>query len=186
VRAVRDLCIALGVSIPVGKDSMSMRTAWTDHGEARAVTAPVSLVVSAFAPIPDARRALTPLLRPDRGDTALVLVQPRAAAPRLGGSALAQVYGQLGDVAPDVDDPARLRAFLALVQRWHADGRMLAYHDIGDGGLFATLAEMAFATRCGLDVVLADGVPAHAALFAEELGAVVQVATADVDAVVGD
>jgi phosphoribosylformylglycinamidine synthase len=186
VRAVRDLCVALGVSIPVGKDSMSMRTAWTEQGDARSVTAPVSLVVSAFAAIPDARRALTPLLQLAHRDTALVLLQPRDGPARLGGSALAQVYGQLGDVAPDVDDPARLRAFLALVQRWQAAGRLLAYHDIGDGGLFATLCEMAFATRCGLDVILRADAPAHVVLFAEELGAVVQVAAADIDALSRD
>ncbi len=178
VRAVRDLCIALGVSIPVGKDSMSMRTAWSDGGTARAVTAPVSLVVSAFAPVHDARRAATPLLCAT-GDTVLVHLDLGAGRARLGGSALAQVYGQLGDEAPDVDDPHRLAALFALVQRLHADGMVLAYHDIGDGGLFATLCEMAFASRCGLDVELSATSAARAALFAEELGAVVEVAAVE-------
>jgi phosphoribosylformylglycinamidine synthase len=177
VRAVAiDTCVAIGLSIPVGKDSMSMRTTWTDAGVAKAVTAPVSLIVSAFAPVPDARRTLTPLLRFDRGDTALLHIDLAAGQRRLGASALAQVYGQLGNEAPDLDDPQSLAAFFALVQRLHADGTLLAYHDIGDGGLFATLAEMAFASRCGLDISL-DAAPANAlaALFAEELGTVVQV-----------
>ena len=177
VRAVAiDTCVAIGLSIPVGKDSMSMRTTWNDDGVAKAVTAPVSLIVSAFAPVPDARRTVTPLLRFDRGDTALLHIDLAAGQRRLGASALAQVYGQLGNDGPDLDDPRALAAYFALIQRLHADGALLAYHDIGDGGLFAALAEMAFASRCGLDLAL-DAPPggALAALFAEELGAVVQV-----------
>src|SRR4029453_16557819 len=177
VRAVAiDTCVAIGLSIPVGKDSMSMRTTWSDNGVAKAVTAPISLIVSAFAPVADARRTLTPLLRFDRGDTVLMQVDLAGGKRRLGASALAQVYGQLGNDAPDLDDPLRLSALFNLVQRLHAHGTLLAYHDIGDGGLFVTLAEMAFASRCGLDVTL-DEVPGEplAALFAEELGAVVQV-----------
>ena len=184
VRAVRDLCIALGVAIPVGKDSMSMRTAWTEQGEPRAVTAPVSLIVSAFAVLADARRAATPLLQRDAGDTVLVRIDV-GSRRRLGASALAQVYGQLGDEAPDVDDAARLHAFFALIQALHAEERLLAYHDLSDGGAFATLCEMAFASRCGLHVVLdATREEALGALFAEELGAVVQLRAADADAVV--
>jgi len=177
VRAVAiDTCVAIGLSIPVGKDSMSMRTTWNDVGVAKAVTAPVSLIVSAFAPVPDARRTLTPLLRFDRGDTALVHIDIACGRRRLGASALAQVYGQLGNEAPDLDDPKMLAAYFALVQRLHADGSLLAYHDIGDGGLFVALAEMAFASRCGLDIALdAAAAETLAALFAEELGAVVQV-----------
>jgi phosphoribosylformylglycinamidine synthase len=184
VRAVRDLCIALGVSIPVGKDSMSMRTAWSENGKQKAVTAPVSLIVSAFAPIVDARRALTPVLRSDAGETALLLIDCSQGRRRLGGSALAQVYGQLGDDTPDVDDAARLATWFALVQRLHADGVLLAYHDIADGGLFVTLCEMAFASRCGVSIALdahADAIPA---LFAEELGAVVQVPAQHADRVI--
>jgi phosphoribosylformylglycinamidine synthase len=186
VRAVAiDTCARIGLSIPVGKDSMSMRTTWNDNGVAKAVTAPVSLIVSAFAPVPDARQTLTPLLVLDRGPTALVLIDVGGGQRRLGASALAQVYGQLGDEAPDLDDPTRLAAWFALVQRLHAQGMLLAYHDIGDGGLFVTLAEMAFASRCGLDVTL-DAVPGDVlpALFAEELGAVVQVRAADAARVV--
>ena len=140
VRAVRDLAIALGVSIPVGKDSMSMRTTWRDAGGEHAVTAPVSLVVSAFAPSVDARACLTPLLRDDAGDTCLVHLDIAAGRRRLGGSALAQVHAQLGNAAPDVDDPARLAAFFALVRALATRGRLLAYHDIGDGGLVVSLA----------------------------------------------
>jgi phosphoribosylformylglycinamidine synthase len=176
VRAVRDLCIALGVSIPVGKDSMSMRTAWSQDGRDHSVTAPVSLIVSAFAPLDDARRVLTPLLDRANGDTALVLLDAADGKRRLGGSALAQVYGQLGDAAPDVDDAKRLGALLGLVQRLHADGTLLAYHDIGDGGLFVTVCEMAFASRCGIALELDAGDDPLPALFAEEIGAVVQVA----------
>ncbi len=178
-----ELCPALGLSIPVGKDSMSMRTTWRDAAAPdvlHAVTAPVSLIVSAFAPVPDARRVLTPLLRLDAGDSALLWIDLGAGKCRLGGSALAQVYGQLGDVAPDVDDPARLAAFFAAIQALHRDGRLLAYHDIADGGLFATLAEMAFASRCGLAVALdGTGDDPLATLFAEELGAVIQVEAAE-------
>jgi phosphoribosylformylglycinamidine synthase len=184
VRAVRDLCIALGVSIPVGKDSMSMRTAWSENGAQKAVIAPVSLIVSAFAPIADARRALTPVLRLDAGETVLLLIDSAQGRRRLAGSALAQVYGQLGDDAPDVDDAARLAAWFALVQRLHADGVLLAYHDVADGGLFVTLCEMAFASRGGVSVELDARADAIAALFAEELGAVVQVRAQDAERVI--
>ncbi len=178
VRAVAmELCPALGISIPVGKDSMSMRTTWRDDGRDQAVTAPVSLIVTAFAPVADVRRALTPLLRRDRGPTVLLWIDLGAGKGRLGGSALAQVYGQLGDVAPDLDDPARLAAYFAGIAALTNEGRLLAYHDVSDGGLFATLCEMAFASRCGLDIALAVGSDDPlAVLFAEEPGAVVQVA----------
>ncbi len=180
VRAVAlDLCPALGVSIPVGKDSMSMRTSWRDGDVDKAVTAPVSLIVSAFAAIADARRVLTPELRTDVGSV-LLLVDLGNGKNRLGGSALAQVYGQLGNVAPDVDDPAALAAFFATVQALHAQHKLLAYHDRSDGGLFATLVEMAVAARCGLEICI-DELPGSAAeaLFNEELGAVLQVRAAD-------
>ena len=181
VRAVAmELCPALGISIPVGKDSMSMRTTWQDGGVAKAVTAPVSLIVSAFAPVPDARRALTPLLARDAGDTALFWIDLSAGRLRLGGSALAQAYGQLGHRAPDVDDPARIAAFFEAIQVLQRDDALLAYHDIGDGGVFATLAEMAFASRCGLAIELPKAFEPLPALFAEELGAVVQVRARDV------
>ncbi len=183
VRAVAmELCPALGISIPVGKDSMSMRTTWSEDGTTKAVTAPLSLIVSAFAPLADARRALTPLLDRDADATTLVWIELAAGARRLGGSALAQVYGQLGDTCPDLDHPEPLAAFFATIQALHRDDLLLAYHDVADGGLFAALGEMAFASRCGLDVALPDG-EALPTLFAEELGAVVQVRTADLPAV---
>ncbi len=184
VRAVAmELCPALSLGIPVGKDSMSMRTTWREPGDGgvdKAVTSPLSLVVTAFAPVTDARRTLTPLLRLDRGETLLLWIDLGGGRRRLGGSALAQVYGQLGDACPDVDDPARIKAFFEAVQACNRDGLLLAYHDVADGGLFATLAEMAFASRCGLaiDLACAPG-EALAALFAEELGAVVQVRDGD-------
>ena len=182
VRAVgMELCPELGITIPVGKDSMSMRTAWEEGGEKKSVTAPMSLIVSAFAPVLDVRQQITPQLRTDRGDTRLVLLDLGNGRDRLGGSALAQVFGRLGSDAPDLDQPAQLKAFFALVQQWLAAGKLLAYHDRGDGGLFATAVEMAFAGHCGLDLELPEG-DALAQLFAEELGAVLQVAAADADA----
>jgi len=186
VRAVAlDLCIALGVSIPVGKDSLSMRTTWRDGNVAKSVTAPVSLIVSAFAPVEDARQCLTPLLRFDRGDSALIHLDIADGRRRLGGSALAQVHGQLGNDAPDVDSAARLAAFFALVQQLRAAGMLHAYHDIGDGGVLVAVAEMAFASRCGLDIEMpAARADVLAALFAEEPGAIVQVRAGDVTAVV--
>ena len=181
VQAVRDFCVALSVAIPVGKDSMSMRTSWRDTDGDHSVTAPVSVVVSAFAPVEDARDSLTPLLRLDAGDTALVLLDA-GTGKRLGASALAQVYGQLGDAAPDIE-PRRLAALFQTIEQARRDRKLLAYHDVADGGLFATLAEMAFASRCGLEIAL-DGIDAAPvpALFAEEIGAVVQVRSGDVKA----
>jgi phosphoribosylformylglycinamidine synthase len=181
-----ELCPALGVSIPVGKDSMSMKTTWQERGAARQVTAPVSLIVSAFAPCLDARRTLTPQLRALDEDTVLLLADLGAGRNRLGGSALAQVYGQLGNQPPDVDDPGVLRGFFEAVQALNDAGLLLAYHDRSDGGLLATACEMMFASHVGvtldLDPVLAHGYAPHAvlaALFNEELGAVVQVRRTD-------
>ncbi|MCC6869531.1 MAG: phosphoribosylformylglycinamidine synthase [Burkholderiales bacterium] len=181
VRSVAlDTCIALGIAIPVGKDSLSMRTTWRDATGDRAVTAPVSLVVSAFAPVRDVRRTLTPLLPREAGEITLVHLDVAAGRRRLGGSALAQVHGQLGNDVPDLDDPRRLAAFFALVGTLRTDGTLVAYHDVADGGLVVTLLEMAFASRCGLDIALPTGVSALPALFAEELGAVVAVSAAHV------
>ncbi|HZQ61176.1 MAG TPA: phosphoribosylformylglycinamidine synthase [Casimicrobiaceae bacterium] len=182
VRAVAmELCPALGLSIPVGKDSMSMRTTWDEGSVAKSVTAPISLVVSAFAPVPDARRVATPLLDRDVASTLIGICITRQR--RLGASALAQIYGELGNTPPNVDDPRSLQAFFDAIQELHREDALLAYHDIGDGGLFATLAEMAFASRVGLDIRLADGDPV-AMLFAEELGAVVQVRADDAQRIV--
>ncbi len=183
VRAVgMELCPALGVAIPVGKDSMSMKTVWQHAGERREMAAPLSLIVSAFAPVGDVRRTLDPQLRIDKGDTDLVLIDLGRGRNRLGGSALAQVYRQLGDQPPDLDDPALLKAMFGALQDLNRDGLVLAYHDRSDGGLFTTLCEMAFAGRCGLEVDLSglaqDDI---AVLFNEELGAVLQVRHSDSD-----
>jgi phosphoribosylformylglycinamidine synthase len=183
VRAVgMELCPALGIAIPVGKDSLSMHTAW--EGGARAVTAPVSLIVSAFAPVADVRRGQTPQLRLDVGDTRLLLLDLGGGRNRLGASILAQVYGGLGDEAPDLGSPDLLLQFAAALRAARQRGLLLAYHDISDGGVFTTLAEMAFASRCGLSVELPGGRGGLLArLFAEEAGAVLQVRAADVSAV---
>ncbi|HUW29887.1 MAG TPA: phosphoribosylformylglycinamidine synthase [Sulfuriferula sp.] len=147
-----ELCPALGISIPVGKDSLSMRTVWEANGEQKSVTAPLSLIISAFAPSPDARATLTPQLRTDQGDTDLILIDLGCGRNRLGGSALAQVYKQVGERCPDLDHPGQLRAFFATLQALNAAGRLLAYHDRSDGGLWAALCEMAFAGHCGITV----------------------------------
>jgi len=177
-----DFCPALGIAIPVGKDSMSMKTVWQHEGERREMTAPLSLIVSAFAPVADVRRTLTPQLRVDQGDTDLVLIDLGRGRNRLGGSALAQVYRQIGDRGPDIEDPALLRGMFNTVQDLNRDGMILAYHDRSDGGLFTTLCEMAFAGRCGLDIDLAGLARDDlAVLFNEELGAVLQVRHSDGD-----
>ncbi|OAJ71018.1 phosphoribosylformylglycinamidine synthase [Methylobacillus sp. MM3] len=181
VKAVgMELCPQLGISIPVGKDSMSMKTVWDEKGEKKAVTAPISLVVSAFAPVTDARKTLTPQLRTDLGDTQLIAIDLGQGKNRMGGSALAQVYGATGNVAPDVNDAALLKNFFTAIQQLNADGKLLAYHDRSDGGLFVSLVEMAFAGHCGLNVDLGK-LPGHVTdiLFNEELGAVIQVRVTD-------
>ena len=208
-----ELCPALGIGIPVGKDSLSMRTTWKDADAQYDVIAPVSLIVSAFAAVRDVRPSWTPQLKttkthPDLGDTSLLLVDLGAGRHRLGASILAQVTGQVGDAVPDLDDPARLKAFFAAMVALRAASLVLAYHDRSDGGLFATLCEMAFAGRTGVSVNVdiltleGDGADDYGdaknwatqvaarreaatlkALFAEELGAVLQVRTADRSAV---
>ncbi|MBF8775807.1 phosphoribosylformylglycinamidine synthase [Pseudomonas fulva] len=188
VKAVgMELCPELGLTIPVGKDSMSMKTKWSEDGVDKSVTSPMSLIVSGFAPVSDIRGTLTPQLRMDKGETDLILIDLGRGKNRMGASILAQTYGKLGAQAPDVDDAEDLKAFFAVIQGLNADGHLLAYHDRSDGGLFATVLEMAFAGHCGLDLHLdpltdskAD-IPAI--LFNEELGAVIQVrqdATPDV------
>jgi phosphoribosylformylglycinamidine synthase len=185
VRAVSEFCIAIGVSIPVGKDSMSMRTAWRDGAEAKSVTAPVSLVVSSFAPIADARRTLTPLLSRTPG-ASLVWLQAMPRRHRLGASALAQVAGQLGDVAPDVE-PRALAALVSQLRKLRERDASLAYHDVGDGGVLVALAEMAFASRVGLDIGIDEFADEPlAVLFAEEIGAVVEVRAGDAGRVLAD
>ena len=185
VKAVgEELCPRLGIAIPVGKDSLSMKTVWQEDGEDRAVTSPLSLIVTAFAPVLDVRDTLTPQLRSDCGDTDLILVDLGKGRNRLAGSALAQVYKQVGHHAPDLDDPDALKAFFDAIQDLNRSNLLLAYHDRSDGGLFATLCEMAFAGHCGIDVPLDDlGDDYFAALFSEELGAVLQVRHFDTDTV---
>jgi phosphoribosylformylglycinamidine synthase len=203
VEAVTKFCISAGLSIPVGKDSLSMRTAWKDGGVAREVIAPLSLIVTAFAPVADIRRTLTPQLQfPAGEETELLLLDPAGGEQRLGGSVLAQTYNSVGEKAPDVS-PAAIAAFFAAVRRLRRENLILAYHDRSDGGLFATVVEMAFASRCGLSLQLdtvcydnavndADGLDKNpeilqgryddhlfGALFAEELGAVVQIRRGD-------
>ncbi len=179
VKAVgMELCPRLGISIPVGKDSMSMKTTWSEEGGTKEVIAPVSLIVSAFARVVDARKTLTPQLRLDCAETELIFIDLAAGKQRMGGSALAQVYGQLGNEAPDVDDPQLVRNVFEVLQRLNADGKILAYHDRSDGGLFVTLCEMMFAGRCGMVVnvgVLSDTPDPLRALFNEELGMVIQI-----------
>ncbi|WP_459614285.1 phosphoribosylformylglycinamidine synthase [Bordetella sp. 2513F-2] len=207
VSAVSQLCQATGLSIPVGKDSLSMKTSWEQDGEARQVVAPVSLIVTAFAPVADARNSLTPQLRTDAGDSALILIDLGRGLHRMGGSILAQVYNQVGTSVPDIDVPQDLRAFFITIRTLAEAGVILAYHDRSDGGLFATVVEMALAGRTGvsvnLDMLTFDPDSADwgdykirpeqvavqrqeltlKALFSEEAGAVIQVPLAQRDAV---
>ncbi|MDF2178961.1 phosphoribosylformylglycinamidine synthase [Aliiglaciecola sp. CAU 1673] len=179
VKAVgEELCPALGLTIPVGKDSMSMKTRWQDQGEDKSVTAPLSLVISAFARVEDVRKTMTPQLRLEKGDSKLVLIDLGAKQNRLGASCLAQVYQQLGDKPADLDKPELLSGFFNAIQALNRQGLLWAYHDRSDGGLFTTLSEMAFAGNCGVDIQL-DGLgqDALSILFNEELGAVIQVAS---------
>jgi phosphoribosylformylglycinamidine synthase len=205
-----ELCPALGISIPVGKDSLSMRTTWRDGDQQKAIVSPVSLIVSSFAPVYDVRGVLTPQICMQSGETALILIDLGRGKNRLGASALAQVTQQLGNATPDVDSADDLKGFFAAIQQLNSDGKLLAYHDRSDGGLFATLCEMAFAGRSGLsvnlDILAMEG--EHAAdwgdaknwagqvserrneltlraLFSEELGAVIQVRAEDKSAVMG-
>ncbi|MDQ7016134.1 MAG: phosphoribosylformylglycinamidine synthase [Gammaproteobacteria bacterium] len=185
VKAVGEaLCPELGIAIPVGKDSLSMKTVWQHEGEDRAVIGPLSLVITAFAPVEDVRVTLTPQLQCDEVESELILLDLGLGKSRLGGSALAQVYKQVGDETPDLESAKQFKAFFALIQRLNRNGLLLAYHDRSDGGLFVTLCEMAFAGHTGLDVdVSALGKDVLASLFNEELGAVLQVADRNVNRV---
>jgi phosphoribosylformylglycinamidine synthase len=174
-----ELCPALGITIPVGKDSMSMKTRWNEAGVDKSVTSPLSLIITGFAPVLDVRKTLTPQLRLDKGETDLILIDLGRGQNRMGASILAQCHGQLARQAPDVDDAEDLKAFFAVIQGLNADGHLLAYHDRSDGGLLTSVLEMAFAGHCGLDLQLDALVPARselaALLFNEELGGVIQV-----------
>ena len=185
VRAVAmELCPALGVAIPVGKDSLSMKTVWQEADGQRSVTAPQSLIVSAFAPVADVRQSLTPQIQLCDEPTVLLLVDLGRGRNRLGGSCLAQVYSALGDTPPDLDDPEDLKALFQVVQVLNEMGIILAYHDRSDGGLFVTLMEMALAGRRGVRIEIdALGGDPLAILFNEELGAVLQVRREDLEGV---
>jgi phosphoribosylformylglycinamidine synthase len=209
VKAVgMELCPALDISIPVGKDSLSMRTQWTDKGQTHKVTSPVSLIITAFASLPDVRGTLTPQLDAQEGDTSLLLIDLGQGRNRMGGSVLGQVLGQFGDSVPDLEDPQALVSLVKAINTLRAQGQILAYHDRSDGGLLAAVAEMAFAGHVGValnvDMLVTEGdgisdsradhgdaknwagqVSARReeltlkALFNEELGVVLQVRTAE-------
>lgn len=185
VKAVgEELCPALGLTVPVGKDSMSMKTTWHENGEQKTVTAPLSLVISAFARVEDVRKTVTPQLRTDKGYSRLLLIDLGEGKNRLGATVLAQVYKQLGDEPADVENAATLKGFFDAMQTLVQQGKLLAYHDRSDGGLITTLAEMAFTGHCGVSVdISALGDNDLAVLFNEELGAVIQVKESDVNAV---
>ncbi|UYG00515.1 phosphoribosylformylglycinamidine synthase [Halomonas sp. GD1P12] len=179
-----ELCPALGIAVPVGKDSMSMHTAWQGEnakGEAeeKSITSPLSLIATGFAPVTDALATLTPQINMEQEESDLILIDLGGGKNRLGGSALGQVYGQLGDECPDVDDPEDIKAFFEVIQGLNRDGKLLAYHDRSDGGVLVTLLEMAFAAHAGLEIkldwLIDEPVEAFSALFSEELGAVIQV-----------
>ena len=190
VEAVSKACQALDLSIPVGKDSLSMKTVWQDGEEKKSVVSPLSLIISAFAPVKDVRKTVTPELKNVKYSV-LLFVDLGFGKARMGGSAFGQVYNNMSGEAPDLDDTGRLKAFYSVIQQLVAEDKLLAYHDRSDGGLFATLVEMAFAARCGLNVDLTSLVANQAdvneasirALFNEELGAVIQIAKQDVAAV---
>lgn len=185
VKAVgEELCPALGITIPVGKDSMSMKTKWQENGEQKEVTSPLSLIITAFARVEDIRKTVTPQLRTDLGDSSLVLIDLGNGQNRLGATALAQVYKQLGDKPADVDNATQLNGFFDALQTLVRSDKLVAYHDKGDGGLLVTLAEMAFAGHCGIKANIETlGDDALAALFNEELGAVVQVKNDELNSV---
>ncbi|EJU50846.1 phosphoribosylformylglycinamidine synthase [Neisseria meningitidis] len=206
VEAVSKACQALDLSIPVGKDSLSMKTVWQDGADKKSVVSPLSLIISAFAPVQDVRKTVTPELK-NVEDSVLLFIDLGFGKARMGGSAFGQVYNNMSGDAPDLDDIGRLKAFYSVIQQLVAEDKLLAYHDRSDGGLFATLAEMAFAARCGISADidclmdkflpihypdfqgdpaedLSDELYNHAAikiLFNEELGAVIQIRQQDRD-----
>ena len=180
-----ELCPSLGIAIPVGKDSLSMKTVWRQGDQEVTMRSPLSLIVTAFAPVGDVSSTLTPELSRDL-DTTLLMIDLGQGRNRLGASVLAQVYGQLGDEAPDLDDPQAFKAFFEVIGDLLEGGQILAYHDRSDGGLLATLAEMMFASRLGLSINLQRlvGTPLEI-LFNEELGAVIQIRDGFLEAILG-
>jgi phosphoribosylformylglycinamidine synthase len=188
VKAIgEELCPALGLTIPVGKDSMSMKTKWDENGTEKSVTSPMSLIITAFGVVEDIRKTVTPELRIDQGDTRIVAIDLSKGKKRLGGSCLAQVYKHLGNETPDVDSPETLKGFFNAMQTLVRDEKLIAYHDISDGGLFTTVVEMAFAGHTGVDIDLTELTSVSGndvdVLFSEELGAVIQICESEVDAV---
>jgi phosphoribosylformylglycinamidine synthase len=184
-----DLCPALGIAIPVGKDSLSLKTDWQDGQQARHMLAPVSLVITAFAPVTDARQALTPELKISDEPSRLLLIDLGRGADRLGGSCLQQVHAVFSEQVPDLDKAEDLAGFFAAIQELIANRQLLAYHDRSDGGLITTLCEMAFAGRCGISLsfehtIANDSARLRARLFAEEPGAVIQVSESQMQNVV--
>ena len=182
VEAVSQLCQEIGVSIPVGKDSLSMKTVWQENGAQKSVMSPLSLIISAFTPVQDVRKTVTPDIKPV-ADSVLLLVDLGFGKARMGGSALSQVWNDLGGESPDIDADT-LKVFYEIMQQLVAEDKLLAYHDRSDGGLFATLAEMAFAGRTGLNIDLEEDFAMERLvenrcdqdiLFNEELGAVIQI-----------
>jgi phosphoribosylformylglycinamidine synthase len=174
VFAVSQLCKELGISIPVGKDSLSMNTVWSDDGQQKKVTSPLSLNITAFARVADVRQSLTPQLVQD-DETILLYIDLADGQNRLGGSALCQVYEQFGNETPDLDNAQNLISFFQTLQILNESGLILSYHDRSDGGLFVTLCEMTFAGHTGIDIVLPDSKNIIEDLFNEELGAVIQI-----------
>ena len=188
VKAIgEELCPALGLTIPVGKDSMSMRTQWQEDGVEKSVTSPMSLIITAFGVVEDIRKTVTPELRTDKGETRLIAIDLSQGKKRLGGSCLAQVYKQLGSETPDVDSPEVLKGFFNAMQTLVRAEKVTAYHDISDGGLFTTVTEMAFAGHTGVDIdisKISNGASDDlATLFNEELGGVIQVLASNIEAV---
>ena len=183
-----EICPQLGLTIPVGKDSMSMKTVWQEEGVSKSVTAPLSLIITAFTPVTDVRKTLTPQIRTDIEDTGLLLIDLGNGKNRLGGSALAQTCKQISDVAPDVDDAEQLKAFFNVFQKLNNEGKIIAWHDRSDGGLFSCLAEMSFAGHCGLNIQL-DSMLQNSesdvlsVLFNEEVGGVIQIRYDDLEAI---
>lgn len=188
VKAIgEELCPALGLTIPVGKDSMSMKTKWDENGAEKSVTSPMSLIITAFGVVDDIRKTVTPQLRIDLGDTRIVVIDLSKGKKRLGGSCLAQVYKKLGSETPDVDCPETLKGFFNAMQTLVRDEKLVAYHDISDGGLFTSVVEMAFAGHTGVDIDLTKLTSTSGndvdVLFNEELGAVIQIRENDVEAI---
>ncbi|HXH55322.1 MAG TPA: phosphoribosylformylglycinamidine synthase [Gammaproteobacteria bacterium] len=178
------LCPSLGIAICANQELTSTETMWYEEGTEKRVIPPLSVVISAYAPVMDVRTLLTPLLSVEHAETLLIFIDLSNGMQRLGGSALAQVFNQVGDKAPDVDNPALLKSFFTVMQQLHLEGKILAYHDRSDGGLFITLCEMAFASHVGLQIDISElGKDSKSILFNEELGAVIQIHSEDVESV---